>query len=152
MCSTCFGHEYIHHQELATVLLNYYIGRLVLSSLCVGNLVQLGLSGARFAGWSTAHKNWNKIASDIKLVFYSSTITMMHGPIDIRSCYKSLIAHELTSSFIATHPLKHLEGSEQCCGHCDFPFSLDGLWPLCDQQFAEPATRNVIDVMFVRAS
>jgi len=31
-----------------------------------------------------AHKNWNKIASDIKLVFYSSIITMMHGPINIR--------------------------------------------------------------------
>ena len=30
-------------------------------------------------------KKWNKIASDIKLVFYSSTITMMHGPINIRS-------------------------------------------------------------------
>ena len=31
-----------------------------------------------------AHKKWNKISSDIKLVFYSSTITMMHGPIRIR--------------------------------------------------------------------
>jgi len=31
-----------------------------------------------------AHMKWNKIASDIKLVFYSSTITMMHGPIYIR--------------------------------------------------------------------
>ena len=31
-----------------------------------------------------AHKKWNKIASDIKFVFYSSTITMMHGPINIR--------------------------------------------------------------------
>jgi len=30
-----------------------------------------------------AHKLWNKIASNIKLVFYSSTITMMHGPINI---------------------------------------------------------------------
>ena len=30
-----------------------------------------------------AHK-WNKIASDIKLVFYSSTITMMYSPINIR--------------------------------------------------------------------
>ena len=29
-----------------------------------------------------AHKKWNKIASDIKLVFHS-TITMMHGPINI---------------------------------------------------------------------
>ena len=31
-----------------------------------------------------AHKKWNKIASDIKLVFYSSTITMMHGPINLK--------------------------------------------------------------------
>jgi len=31
-----------------------------------------------------AHKKWNNIASDIKLVFYSSTITVMHGPINIR--------------------------------------------------------------------
>jgi len=30
------------------------------------------------------HKKWNNIASDIKLVFYSSIITMMHGPINIR--------------------------------------------------------------------
>ena len=49
MCSTCFG-QYIHHQELATVLLNYHIGRLVLSSLCVGDMVRLVLSGAHFAG------------------------------------------------------------------------------------------------------
>ena len=35
-----------------------------------------------------AHKKWNKIASDIKLVFYSSTITMMHGPVNIR--YKQI--------------------------------------------------------------
>ena len=31
-----------------------------------------------------AHKKWNKIASDIKLVFYSSTVTMTHGPINIK--------------------------------------------------------------------
>jgi len=30
-----------------------------------------------------AHKKWNKTASDMKLVFYSSTTTMMHGPINI---------------------------------------------------------------------
>jgi len=30
MCSTCFGHYYIHHQELATILLNYDIGLLFL--------------------------------------------------------------------------------------------------------------------------
>ena len=31
-----------------------------------------------------AHNKWNKIASDIKLVFNSSTIAIMHGPINIR--------------------------------------------------------------------
>jgi len=34
-----------------------------------------------------AHKTWNKITSDIKLVFYSSNITMMHGPINIRYAF-----------------------------------------------------------------
>ena len=114
--------------------MNYHIGRLVLSSLCVGDLVRLVLGGARVAGWSTtlcfslqnehhlkpatpklqrtenkttdvvihqhsrkllkmdilmsetcwAHNKWNKTASVIKLVFHSSTITMMHDPINIR--------------------------------------------------------------------
>ena len=116
--------------------MNYHIGRLVLSSLRVWDLLRLVLSGARFAGWSTAvlqpakrtppntnrnqssntqrtekkttdvvihqhsrrllkmdiltsetcwaHNKLNKIASDIKLVFRSSNIAMMHGPINIR--------------------------------------------------------------------
>ena len=34
------------------MLLNYHIGRLVLSSLCVGDLVRLVLGGVRFAGFS----------------------------------------------------------------------------------------------------
>ena len=34
------------------MLLNYHIGRLVLSSMCVGDLVWLVLGGARFAGFS----------------------------------------------------------------------------------------------------
>ena len=38
-----------NHQELATVVMNYHIGRLVLSSLCVGDLVRLILGGVRFA-------------------------------------------------------------------------------------------------------
>ena len=32
------------------LLLNYHIGRFVLGSLCVGDLVRLGLSGVRVAG------------------------------------------------------------------------------------------------------
>ena len=101
------------------MLLNYHSGRLVLGSLCVGDLVRLGLSSVRVADFSLqnehhlkpaapksntqrtenkttdvviqqhsrkllmmdvllsetcwAHKKWNKVASDIKLVFYSST-------------------------------------------------------------------------------
>ena len=118
MCSTCFGHSYIHHQELATILLNYHIGRIVLGSMCVGDLVRLGLSSVRVTGCNTdttqtqphqisntqrpenkttdvviqqqsrkllmmdilmsetcwVHKKWNKITSDIKLVFYSSSL------------------------------------------------------------------------------
>jgi len=41
-----------HHQELATILLNYHIGRFVLGSLYVGDLVRLGLSSFRVAGLS----------------------------------------------------------------------------------------------------
>jgi hypothetical protein len=41
--------QHVHHQELATVLMNYHIGSLVLSSLCVGALVWLVLGGIRFA-------------------------------------------------------------------------------------------------------
>jgi len=33
------------------VLLKYHIGRFVLGSLCVGDLVRLGLSGVRVAGY-----------------------------------------------------------------------------------------------------
>jgi len=33
--------------------------------------------------FSFTKKRCNKLASDIKLVSYSSTITMMHGPINI---------------------------------------------------------------------
>ena len=64
----------------------------LLSVRCVLELlVRLVFGGVRFAGWSIlmsetcwAHKKWNKIASDIKLVFHSSTITMMHSPINIK--------------------------------------------------------------------
>jgi len=71
--------------------------------MCVGDSVWLGWSGIHVAGSTIqqnsrkllmmdilmsetcwAHKKWNKIASVIKLVFYSSTVTMIHGTINIR--------------------------------------------------------------------
>ena len=49
--------HFLCDQHISTVLLNYHIGRLVLSSLCVGDLVRLGLSGARVAGFSRCGKS-----------------------------------------------------------------------------------------------
>ena len=106
------------------MLLNYHIGRLVLSSLCGGVVFILQAESAcktnttqnqphqvsntqRTESKMTdvviqqhsrkllmmdilmsetcwAHKKWNKTESDIKLVFHSSAITMMHVPINIR--------------------------------------------------------------------
>jgi len=42
-----------YHQELATILLNYHIGCIVLGSMCVGVSVWLGWSGIRVAGLSS---------------------------------------------------------------------------------------------------
>ena len=44
--------QHIHHQELATILLNCHFGRIVLGSLCVGDSVWLGWGGIRVAGFS----------------------------------------------------------------------------------------------------
>ena len=51
-----------------------------------------------------AHKKWNKTASDVKLAFHSSIITMLHGPINIRfpnRVYKN--SH--ISNLVKIHPL-----------------------------------------------
>ena len=49
------------------MLLNYHIGRLVLSSLCVGDLVRLVLSGVRFAGFSLQ----NNMRHQVGLSFFN---------------------------------------------------------------------------------
>ena len=61
--------------------MNYHISRLVLSSLC-WRFGVAGIGWCSFCRLKPAKRN--KIASDIKLVFHSSTITMMQGPINIR--------------------------------------------------------------------
>ena len=55
-CVRCEGHCSTQ-SKLATVLMNYHIRRLVLSSLCVGDLVRLVLDGVRFAGWRGLQKS-----------------------------------------------------------------------------------------------
>ena len=120
----CAQHVLDHHQELATFLLNYHIGRIVLGSMCVGVSVVSVLQASacnmdttptqphrnsnthRTKNTTTnvviqqksrkllvmdilmsetcwAHKKWNKIASDIKLVFYSSDIGHVKNEITI---------------------------------------------------------------------
>ena len=54
------------------MLMNYHIGRLVLSSLCVGALVRLVLGGVRFAGF----KNKNK-TTDVVIHQHSRKLLMM---------------------------------------------------------------------------
>ena len=39
------------------MLLNYHIGRFVLGSLCVGDLVRMGVSGVCVAGFSLQHRH-----------------------------------------------------------------------------------------------
>jgi len=48
------------------------------------NIRQLLMMDMLISETCWAHKKWNKIASIMNLVFYSSTITMMHGPINIK--------------------------------------------------------------------
>jgi hypothetical protein len=43
------------------MLLNYHIGRFFLVSLCVGDLVRLGLSSARVTGFSTTQPQPHQI-------------------------------------------------------------------------------------------
>jgi hypothetical protein len=43
--------------------MNYHIGRLVLSSLCVGDLMRLVFGGVRFAGFSLKNENHQKPAA-----------------------------------------------------------------------------------------
>jgi hypothetical protein len=65
-----------------------------------------------------AHNKWNKIASDIRLVFHSSTIAMMHGPINIRFYIFSLhwiyleiqIYYKLLDSFLFSSNHFHMSG------------------------------------------
>ena len=46
------------------MLLNYHIGRFVLGSLCVGDLVRLGLSNVRVAGFSLQHGHYSNPNDD----------------------------------------------------------------------------------------
>jgi len=61
------------------VLLNYHIGRFVLGSFCVGDLVRLGLSSVRVAGFTKSlntQRTENK-TTDVVIKQHSHKLLMM---------------------------------------------------------------------------
>jgi len=58
------------------VLLNYHIGRNVLGSLCVGDLVRLGLSSVRPHKISNTQRTENK-TTDVVILQHSRKLLMM---------------------------------------------------------------------------
>jgi len=63
-----------YHQELATILLNYHIGRIVLGSMCVGVSVWLGWSGIRVAGLSSGACDLSIVSSHWLCVLVSMCV------------------------------------------------------------------------------
>jgi len=49
------------------MLLNFHIGSFVLVSLCVGDLVRLGLSSIRLAGFSLQHGYYSNTTMSVKM-------------------------------------------------------------------------------------
>ena len=65
------------------------------------------------SGACRTHKKWSKI-SDIKFVFYSSTITMMHGPINISKNVPLLYFQPYTSTKTSAHTHTHTHSLTYC--------------------------------------
>ena len=72
-----------------------------------------------------AHNKWNKLASDIKFVFHSSTLAMMHGPINIRYTKSEFIKEISACSFSWVPTLLY----KLYVAHAVYPFTV---WPYYD--------------------
>jgi len=94
MYSTCFGHEYIHHQAEAcntdtTPTQPHQISNTQRTKNKRTNVViqqhsrKLLMMDILMSETCWVHKKWNETANDIKSVFHSSAITMTQGPINI---------------------------------------------------------------------
>ena len=59
------------------MLLNYHIGRFFLVSLCVGDLVWLGLSSIRVAGWSLQHEYYKDKTTNVVFQQHSRNFLMI---------------------------------------------------------------------------
>ena len=71
-----------------------------------------------------AHNKWNKITSDIKLVFHSSTIAMMHGPINIK------FKRNAGSSSDGAHIQSWGTGLQEKRSTVELTASLDMIWEI----------------------
>ena len=91
----CFSLQHGHHSNPSAPNLQHTSNQEQKTNVAIQqNSHELLMMGIWMSETCWAHKKWNKIASDIKLVFCSSTITMMHGPINIRF-QKTLILLQL---------------------------------------------------------
>jgi len=97
-----------------------------------------------------AHKKWNNIASDIKLVFYYSTITMIHGPINIKlkflySFRKNNPVFTILSSMKTVHTLNFQAASGVTLVWRGSPTAKRVLWgPHHISTYLRPNIRNPI--------
>ena len=91
-----------------------------------------------------AHKKWNNKASDIKLVFYSSTITMMHGPINMRLYFYLQWTWNLFNNWenltsgLRTQLVWSTLNVKSSCLECPFPYNLYLYTPLCLSMYCLP--------------
>ena len=93
MCSTCFGQASACNTDTTTTQphrnSNTHLTKNNTTNVVIQqNSRKLLMMDILMSETCWAHKKGNKIARDIKLVFYSSTITVMHGPINIIFQYK----------------------------------------------------------------
>ena len=77
--------------------MNYNIGRLVLNSLCVGDLVRLVFGGVRFAGWSTT------VLFMLKLL---KRLVPMHDPLSISRSTVSVASQPWTSVTLLIYAMR----------------------------------------------
>jgi len=91
MCSTCFGYSCASACKTDNTptqplrISNTHRTKNITTDVVIQqNNRKLLMKDILMSETRWAHKKWNKIASDIKLVFYSSTVAMMHGQINIR--------------------------------------------------------------------
>jgi len=163
---------YIHHQELATILLNYHIDRIVRNTdttpsqphrnsnthrtkINVINVViqqnsrKLMMIDILMSETCWAHKKWNKIVTSSRSFILQLSITMMHSPINIKK--NQLVA--LISQIYFWNKTLHTSDSSSV-HHQEFFFTvhtamvyvIEVCWQLAHKLSAKPVCISVCTV------